>query len=86
MGSLVGAAGPVWLFARPCLVRRLLASGWQDKVTRWLAAEPRVVPDLVLTVGQSLVLAQMAAELGFLDLVLACWWVGPAPDMGGSCS
>lgn len=59
MGSLVGAAGPVWLSARPCLVRRLLASGWQDKVTRWLAAEPRVVPDLVLTVGQSLVLAQI---------------------------
>ena len=48
-----------------------------------VAAEPRVVPDLLLTVGQSLVLAQMAAEPGFLDLVLACWWVGPIPDMAG---
>lgn len=31
-------------FARPCLVWRLLASGWQSQVTRWLAVEPRVGP------------------------------------------
>ena len=76
MGSLVGAAGPVCWFARLYCGWRPLASGWQSQVTGQLAAEPCLPAGLVLTVGWSLVPGWMAAEPDFLDLVLACWWVG----------
>ena len=76
MGSLVGAAGPVCWFARLYCGWRPLASGWQSQVTGQLAAEPCLPAGLVLTVGWSLVPGWMAAEPDFLDLVLACWWIG----------
>ena len=38
----------VWLVARPCLVWKLPATGWQGRIIRQLAVEPQEVPMLVL--------------------------------------
>lgn len=73
------------LVARPFLVWRLLATEWQGRVVRQLAAKPREIPDLML--------AHWWAELGsgvgccgVWDLMSACWWVGPVPYTDFYCS
>ena len=59
----------VQLSARPCLMQRLMGTGWQSWITRLLAVGPT---------GEW---SQVVVGLRVPDLVSACWWMGPVPDM-----
>ena len=55
---------PVQLVARPCVVWRLLATGWWDRVTRWHECW------LIVGLGQ---------DPGDSGAVTTQWWVEPGP-------
>lgn len=57
-----------WLDARPGEYHSWYQpADWQGQVMRWLAVEIYKISGLV---------GWLAAGLGLLGLVLACWWVG----------